>query len=576
MTKYNNYLTELSAELYTKLSHETVLVSQTGSGKTTLIFEHAERKVTEGKTVIIAEPTRALVNNKKVSAKDDIIKYAYGKEAVDNLSKGAQIIVTVYDTLVYLLQNDIWGDCTIYIDEAHKLITESDFRRKTLAELLDLRKKKRFEVILMTATPAALEKMGFEIINVEKEGANEVKCIDYHNTGNRHSITIATQIIQSADKKSLNTYRIQNKEVIGQLMTLAKSLNRRPIAIYSDGENYTSLKILNCDEKEAFNMLMQGKVASYITDIFSTSFTEEGLDFITGGRNVISHILPENGRYALPESILQQSSRYRDARNVQINAYGHFGQSDGKKATLGLNMASYSQNSSLILSAAQTWVDDRQDYTATATADALYHYNYKPNQKGVYKIDETKEQLRPSMRPINLLANAKNGVGEFEFDKCKTDAILKMLNIEPVSGNLNPEETVRLKGLLECLDDARLVDLPVSLYYNGKTFQEKKLINLATIGRCFSTEVTHQYSSLRYLFKEAYKRGKIMREDYLQLSSNEQTLLRTFCIHIIGVSKTRFSDSSLKRSNITVKPFNQWAVKLTQVRVPLGIPEKDW
>jgi hypothetical protein len=574
--KYHQYITELSPELYLRLKHDTVLVSGTGSGKTTLIIEHAKKKADEGKTVIIAVPTRGLVQNKRASSTDDEIVYAYKKEALKSLNNGAKIIMTVYDTLVYLLKNNIFGDCTVYIDEAHKLITEAGFRKAALEGLLELRNNKRFEVILMTATPAALEDMDFKLLKVDREGEEEIKEVNYLNTGNSHPLTIARQIMDRANIESLNVYRIQNKKQIHSCITYAKSLGRNPVAIYSDGEEDSNLKIINADGQDVFHQLKQGNIAGEVTDVFGTSFIEEGLDYISGGRDVIYHLCPESGRYPSPESIVQASARVRDAKTLKINTYGQFGDSDGDEATKGLQTASYTGNTTLMLAAAEAWAEDTKNYTFEAAKNGLYQYKHKPIDRGQFYIERTKELTTSSLRPMYLIPNIKNGTIEFNYEDDKVNTIWEMLGVEQDYEKLNGEQTVAVKALYENLDDARISGIPVSLYYNGERFEERKLEKLAKVGRCFSTEDPEIYTSLRFLFKKAYSRGKILKEEYLNLSDSEQALLKTFCIEIVGVNKNRFSESSLLKNNIKVKRFKDWSIKLNDIRMPLAIPEKDW
>ena len=175
-----------------------------------------------------------------------------------------------------------------------------------------------------------------------------------------------------------------------------------------------------------------------------------------------------------------------------------------------------------------------------------------------------------------LIPNIKNGTIEFNYEDDKVNTIWEMLGVEQDYEKLNGEQTVAVKALYENLDDARISGIPVSLYYNGERFEERKLEKLAKVGRCFSTEDPEIYTSLRFLFKKAYSRGKILKEEYLNLSDSEQALLKTFCIEIVGVNKNRFSESSLLKNNIKVKRFKDWSIKLNDIRMPLAIPEKDW
>lgn len=587
MHKYKRYIQELDAELYERLKHNTVLVSGTGSGKTTLIMKHAERKVAEGKTVIVVMPTRGLVENKAAKDSSSKVDYAYGKEAAKKLRGGAKIIVTVYDTLVYLLQRDIFGECTIYIDEAHKIITDAGFRQETLEGLLTIRKEGRFEVILMTATPAALEDMDFDIVKVEKEGPKKIKPVHYFDTGNHRPETVARQIIDRADETTLNIYRLQDKAAIDRCVEYSQSKGRVALAIYSDKEDGdTNLDTINALAPEELAKLKKAIIDSKVTDLFGTSYIEEGLDFTAGERKTVSHLLPENigssskeikGNYSRPESVVQLPARIRDVEDVEIRVYGRFGTSDGDRTTRKLQREAREGDPEYIVEAAAKWTEDCHNYTPEATDNALRKYSHRVVQEGVYQIDTSRADKSKKDRPPYLLANVANGHETMlkRIEAIDIDKVLEYLKLERGTEPLNRSQSNAARKLLICAENARIGGLDVELFYTDRGFEAKTLENLSQVVKCFSTSETDSCPALRFLFIEAYKRGKILKEEFKRLSPSEQQMLKTFCIQIAGTPKSQFSESSLNRQNIKINRFKDWRVKLDGVIGPLGIPDED-
>lgn len=587
MNKYKRYLNELNAELYERLKHNTVLVSGTGSGKTTLIMSHAKRKVAEGKTVIVVMPTRGLVENKAAKDNSTEVVYAYGKEAAQKLRGGAEIIVTVYDTLVYLLQRDIFGECTIYIDEAHKLLTDAGFRQETLEGLLTIRKEGRFEVILMTATPAALEDMGFDIVKVEKEGPKEIKPVYYFDTGNHRPETVAKQIIDRADETTLNIYRLQDKAAIDRCVEYSQSKGRVALAIYSDKEDgEANLDTINALAPEELAKLKKAIIDPKVTDLFGTSFIEEGLDFTAGKRKTVSHLLPENivssskeikGNYARAESVVQCPARVRDVKDAEIRVYGRFGTSDGDRTARKLQREAQEGDPEYIVEAAAKWTEDCHNYTPEATDNALRKYSHRVVQAGVYQIDTSRADKSKKDRPPYLLANVANGHETMlkRIEAIDIDEVLRYLGLEKGTEPLNRSQSNAARKLLISAENARIGGLDVELFYTDRGFEAKTMENLSQVVKCFSTAETDSCPALRFLFIEAYKRGKILKEEFKRLSPSEQQMLKTFCIQIAGTPKSQFSESSLKRQNIKINRFKDWRVKLDGVLGPLGIPDED-
>ena len=425
--------------------------------------------------------------------------------------------------------------------------------------------------------------MGFNEVIVEMETPKH-QTINYHTVYKSQPISVAKTVIdrlpsplpyEEGVARPLSILRIQSKKAIRRALKYAEDRNYKCVVIYSDGENGNkTLETLNKGLEAEFEKLIAGLVDGSIDIIFATSFIDAGLDLITNYRGVVYHLVNNHDNsFPIYDIPVQSGARTRDAKSTEVNVYGQFGESTGARAVYELAEAAKTEDTDYIVTKANSWVEVMGNLSFEETERELKRFCYTANNAGEYTVNKSKEGIPKTLRPLYLIKNLAQNIGQVH-DEETLERIHKMLGIEAGSEPLDKEQSVEAILLYYNLVDAMTIGLDTKLY-SGKNFQAEKLDDLVRVLRCFTDEHTDPCSSLRHLFKEAYREGKILKEDYLELSKKDQKRLKTFCVEIVGVPKQRFGDSSLETTNIKIKRFRDWAVKIRGVATPLGIPDED-
>lgn len=270
--KYNTYLSEADAKIEKILSDEDNynIISDTGSGKTESII----KKLVEKKLkAVFLTPYES--NSKQLKEKYSI-PAVYGdikQEDVKTAIKSHNLIASTYDGLRKVLNSQISPEeFILIIDEAHNLVTHSNFRGYALSNITssmtDFKK-----VINITGTPEG-------VLN------NDYKNVRFVRNSPKQVIENYTILPVKEMKVDTCIEHIINNPVKGKVVVFRNSINNLEVikeALMGKGIKEEEIQILNSREKEGdlyTSIIQEEKVPEKVKYVLTTSVISDGVNII--------------------------------------------------------------------------------------------------------------------------------------------------------------------------------------------------------------------------------------------------------------------------------------------------------
>ena len=308
------------------------LVASVGSGKSAMVRRLAhEIKVglRKGFKIVIAVPTIALCD--EFMEINELLKLS-GAVPFDgkrkNIGARDKFIVVTYDSIEDLarqmdkLKANIKAEqFTLFVDEAHNLITERGYRNKAIDSLV-----KSFPLfrshILMTATPLPthdpiLQKPEYVVIGKEFDGTKLYGCRMYDL--NQKTNEVCKQVLKY-HKEGVQSIVFNNlKEAVGENITYINFCKKYKL----------SYIFINTDTKvkdENAELVLRDKDISKYDVVFITSLLKEGVNLLlhsglkSKSGKIYVAIAPSTGSVH-PLSMNQISARARNSEILIVESY---------------------------------------------------------------------------------------------------------------------------------------------------------------------------------------------------------------------------------------------------------------
>ena len=269
----SDILTKYHYEEWFKKKHITVLnKTHCGNGGTTGIVEYC---LNEFCGALILVPNRSISISKEIQYRsNDEVCCVYG--GCDHINKNATVVIATYDQFGRLIKelsesgmdinNRFWSGRNIVIDEYHKLVDESNFR-KICFQLTELIKNTENGVLLMSATPhrGYVEMLRKYCCEKEKENKINTYTIDYGD--------------DSKVQKGLMFFETKKKDIKSIIQKVKKN-NKQTCVFYSSVKDIKNiLNVIGDDDVEVLcSEVNQKELGEY----YSSEFNEnKKLHFMT-------------------------------------------------------------------------------------------------------------------------------------------------------------------------------------------------------------------------------------------------------------------------------------------------------
>ena len=264
----SDILTKYNYEEWFRKKHITVLnKTHCGNGGTTGIVEYC---LNEFCGVLILVPNRSISISKEIQYRsNDEVCCVYG--GCDHIDKNATVVIATYDQFERLIKelsdsgmninNEFWSGRNIVIDEYHKLVDESNFR-KICFQLTELIKNTENGVLLMSATP---HRGYVEMLREYCEKEIKTYTIDYGD--------------DSKVQKGLMFFETKKKD-IKSIIQKVKKKNKQTCVFYSSVKDIKNiLNVIGDDDVEVLcSEVNQKELGEY----YSSEFNEnKKLHFMT-------------------------------------------------------------------------------------------------------------------------------------------------------------------------------------------------------------------------------------------------------------------------------------------------------
>ena len=408
-----------------------LMIAQAGSGKTYSTIEVAKQLIKEDRflKVILAVPTTEQAKQISKDKTYNIPYYVGETKQAHELEKN--ICVCVYDSLDKVFTLTDWSkskDTLLIVDEAHKLVTDINYRSKAIKPLFEIAQETR--TIYMTATPKPIENFEFNKV---------IEFIDLEKTNNYKECYL------------YNYKEGEQKELLRVLNTVFKSSKFKdyPILIFNDGKEenkktektlkkaFKNLKIaqLNADTKQAKEMqAIKDKSILEGADIYlATAILEQGTNINNNAPILVIYLMDsKNPSYT---KLLQSVARPRNPLHTCIIM-----RKQQEEATIASDMyysiGEIEKNIKLDIEYLNMCVEVGRKQGRTLDTTAL--------KKGV-TLDNTVKRTNIDYHSCILYNNA---TGYYEIDQLR---LYKELNIEKdkIDFSNNTTHKVRVKGAVK-------------------------------------------------------------------------------------------------------------------------------
>lgn len=297
--------------------NNVLLVSPTGTGKTTYFLNDYFKSIDSDKVVIFAVPTQWLIDDLKGDKKEvtEGITYGYGREFY-NRNKSAKRIVTTYDTaLNWSSKVDVF-----IMDEAHLLAGAGEYRSETIESILNLKCKK----IYTTGTACVIDRLEeMSILKVTKPRSNRMIRPVYLEGGKswKHLDNVI-----NARRSDRNLYIVILNN-IERLRELQEKWGGMYNIIVKHSVNNETVLYEN-QSKEIVKKLEGGVVDDSIDILLATTILEAGVS-LQVSRNVKQfYYAPDSCKMPNLNDTMQFFGRVRESNKVKIE-YTLIGQKFG-------------------------------------------------------------------------------------------------------------------------------------------------------------------------------------------------------------------------------------------------------
>jgi hypothetical protein len=532
--KIEKYVSEVHSELseFIEKNNKILIESPTESGKSTFIKRYI--KANPDKHIIFAAPTQILVDN---LGDNESIRCGYGKEFL-SLTNEKESIITTWDSLGSgIYKKNI--PYIVFIDEAHLIPAQADFRRITKL-LLELKCK----TIFVTGTPEVIDKLPeFEKVTITSKSRKKrnYKIIKTKNK----PLTTIKNIIKNRNKKNLTILRINNKAYLQQIQDENK--NNLSVAMYYSTNKESGFTIDELEEiqgSELTKKIKIGIIPKEVDLLLATSIIDTGLT-LKVHREVDLHSI-SNKTDRMPNAIdsCQLPYRVRSGQGV-INyfIYGNFGDEQIEDKNIDYNST-------------KTKLDVMSSYYKRYAEIGELEYIGILEYYGCF-LDTISDEKKiktislSSVRPI-VIANNLNSfpIPYSKLEKaCQINNTIDWLETLKPSKNLTSSNSTKAIVVCNLMIEAVLNQIHFNLFMQNNKFFDKKLKNLLQVKSLYSN--VNIIKDLINVVLECYldnsnESFNIDNNKFNNLIKNEKEVYKTFVNLLFKAD--RFDRNTLKLS----------------------------
>lgn len=325
---------------------EILMVSGTGTGKTYMVSKYMDslylsetKSHVKHRIQLIAVPSTAQARQLKTYGFQVLVGGENLKEfdlrmRASGASEGNVKIAFVYDkadTILKFMEKHPHDMIDLFVDEAHKLYTAYSYRDAAIdviEKLLNMVRRRKGNVVLMTATPRSLAfrkelKLVIEFKGEEQIAKyNQIEIICKNNDSDKVQDMVYSTIIHENKAGNRCFVRYNSFEDTGNITAKLREVNNLDVKVVSSkNKDYIMAKdaegnYYNKYENPIFNCFVN-KSSLPLADVwFTTSMLDEGgsinqIEKIGQSENLVAIFVVKNKKFMQLDDLLQFSARIR-------------------------------------------------------------------------------------------------------------------------------------------------------------------------------------------------------------------------------------------------------------------------
>ena len=344
---------------YTDQNRKTILIAETGTGKTTA-FLMGFTKYRPNKRLLLLAPLTAIVEQTKAKFKDVVALTGKSISEEHTKAKTANIVIATYEQGY----KHLWDTNTfdyVAIDEVHNLITANSYKSESIKNITSILDS--YKIIGLTGTPNPLfYSIGYKLVSVKKEYQQKVD-VNFI-VDNRNPLKIALQHLLKVKGKCI--IRINSRKIANDLKTEVIKLKK-----YIKSE----ILILNSDShikngKEFQHLITHSTFNDNIKLVITTSIIDEGLNINQNG--FTDAVFIETDYHPMPEAVKQFFARFRNEDISRKNYYYYKETKNQRVRSWNINYEFLEKKKNLTTDAKLFDVNDTSKRGITSTKDFYY------------------------------------------------------------------------------------------------------------------------------------------------------------------------------------------------------------